>query len=247
MLRHRGLQFESLAPEGAVLAMPDATFQSDLNNLDRFYQHIGAHAESWYQYANGPGMGRRLDNGDLCLVIGCDKTISWGIATFSNSLDQMRSHLQLLPVASSPGSPGRSYTWVHSGTADSPRVGPSRREAFEQSSYNQCLFVRHLTFKLRKHALPGFRGPTGVQIEMRSHQSASSETLQSNPPNLGLSSTLGSALPRFLASTFSPGGKKRDTLPELTEDSLEISAESYPVSVCLDLISLLLNSISAMD
>jgi len=36
MLNYRGLKFESSAAEEAVLAMPDAAFQSDLNNLDRF-------------------------------------------------------------------------------------------------------------------------------------------------------------------------------------------------------------------
>jgi len=240
MSRYRGLQFESSASEGAVLAMPDATFQSDLNDLDRFYQHIGAHAESWYRHANGPGMGRRLDNGDLCLVIGCDKTTSWGIATFSNSMDQMRSQLQLLPVASSPGGPGCPYTWVYSGTADSPRVGPHHREPLGQLSHNQCLFVRYLTLKLRKHTLPGFRGPSRVQVQMRSHQSTSPGTLQPNSPNLGSSSTFGSVSSRFLGSVFGSRGRDSVTLPELTEDPLEIIAESYMVSVCFDLVSHLL-------
>jgi len=170
--------------------MPDATFQSDLNNLDRFYQHIGTHAESWYRYANGPDMGRRLDNSGICLVIGCDKTNSWGIATFSDSTEQTTSRLQFLPVASSSGGDsGCSYTWEHSGTAHSPRVGPSRREPLGQSSRNQCLFLRYLTFKLRKRTF-GFRGTTEVQIQMRSHQSTSPGTMQLNSPNPGSSRTL---------------------------------------------------------
>jgi len=211
--------------------MPDITTQIDLKNLDRFYQHIGTHAESWYQYANGPAMGRRLDNSGLCLVIGCDKTNSWGIATFSNSIEQTTSRLQFRPVASSAGDPGCSYIWEHSGTAHSPRVGPSRREHLVQSTYNQCLFVRYLDIKLRKRALPGFGGPTGVKIQMRSHQSTSPGTMQSNSSNLGSLKTFGSALSRVLGPTFSPGRDESDALPEPTEDSLEIVAGSYMVSV----------------
>jgi len=196
--------------------MPDTTIQSDLKNLDRFYQHIGTHAESWYRYANGPDMGRRLDNSGLCLVIGCDKTNSWGIATFSNSMEQTTSRLQFRPVASSSGDPGCSYTWDHSGTAHSPRVGPSRREPLGQSSYNQCLFVRYLHIKLRKRALPGFGGPTGVEVQLRSHQFTSPGTMQSNSSTLGSWRTFGSALSRVLRSAFSPRREESDSFPELT-------------------------------
>ena len=236
MLQYRGLEFESSAAEGAVLAIPDAAFQSDLKNLDRFYQHIGTHAESWYRYANGPDMGRRLDNSGLCLVIGCDKTNSWGIATFSNSMEQTTSRLQFLPIASSSnGGPGCLYTWDHSGTANSHRVGP-RRESLRRAPHSQCLFIRYLDIKLRKRAL--LSGPAGVKIQMRSHQSTSFGTMQSNSSNLGSSWT--SSLSRVLRSTFSPGGTASDVLPELTEDPLEIIAESYMLSVRSDLISLLI-------
>jgi len=214
--------------------MPDAVLQSDLNNLERFYQHIGTHAESWYQYANGPDMGRRLENNGLCLVIGCDKTNSWGIATFSNSMEQTTSRLQFLPVASSSGDVGRSYTWEHSGTAQSPRVGPSVGGPLQQSSLNQCLFVRYLVFKLRKRVVPGFTGPSGVKIQMRSHGSTSPEVTQLNSSNLGSLRTFGLALSRVLGSAFGPGREESDALPEQTDDLLEIVAESYMVSVCPD-------------
>jgi len=214
--------------------MPDATSQSNLKNLDRFYQHIGVHAESWYQYANGPEMGRRLNNGDLCLVIGCDKTTSWGIATFSNSLSA--SQLQFMRVAGSSGDLGPSYTWEHSGTTDCPRVGPSRRGPFP----NQCLFIRYLAFKLSERAWPGLRDPTGVQIRMKSHGSTTSESKQSNTPSLSPSQTFSSALSHVLRLFFSsnPNCKETTALPEPTQESLEIIAVSYAISVCFDLIFL---------
>jgi len=221
--------FESSASEGAILAMPDATFQSNLNNLDRFYEHIGNHAESWYQYANGPEMGRRLNNGDLCLVIGCDKTTSWGIATFSNS--STTSRLQLRRAANSSGDPRRSYTWEHSGAGDSPRVGPTQRSSYP----NQCLFIRYLTFKLSERAWPRLREPSGVQIRMESHGPTTPGSKQSNPPNLRSSRKFSSAFSHALRSAFNPTSNGKET--KATGDSLNIVAVSYANPVCFDLSS----------
>jgi len=221
--------------------MPDATFQSNLNDLDRFYQHIGAHAECWYRYANGPGMGRRLNNGDLCLVIGCDKTTSWGIATFSNSLDQTTSHLQFRPVESSSGDPGCSYIWEHSGTADSPRVGPDRAGtlgvgplAESQSLRNQCLFVRYLSLTLSDSAWSGFREPNGVQIGMESHQSTSTRGQMLNRPRPRRTRKFGSAITRAFLSTFSSSEDTGELMLQTQDD--ELVTETRTVSVSIEFI-----------
>jgi len=224
MLRNRGLEFESSASEGAILVMPDATSQSDLNNLDRFYQHIGIHAESWYLHANGPGMGRRLKNGDLCLVIGCDKTTSWGIATLSNS--STASRLQFRRVTDSSGDPGCPYTWEHSGTADSPRVGPSQRA----SHPNQCLFIRYLAFKLSESAWTALSEPSGVQIRMESHQLNTPWNKQSNPPSPHSWRTFSLALSHVFLAAFNPNRE------EAKADSVEIVAVSYAILVRFDLM-----------
>ena len=243
------MEFESSASEGAILAMPEATFQSDLSDLDGFYRHIGIHAESWYRYANGPGMGRRLNNGDLCLVIGCDKTTSWGIAAFSNSFDQMTSRLRFRPIASPSDDAGHCYTWIHSGTADSPRVGPDHgsllglgSQAESRPLRNQCLFLRYLTFKLPENSWPGFQESNGIQIHMESHQSTSPESKQSDSPNRGSSRKFGSALLHVLRSAFSASAKAREapTEPIISKASLEIVAETYATSVRVDLIMIFL-------
>jgi len=176
-------------------------------------------------------MARRLNNGDLCLVIGCDKTTSWGIATFSNS--STTSQLRFKRVADSSGDPGPSYTWEYSGTADSPRVGPSQRGSVP----NQCLFIRYLTFKLSERAWPGLREPSGVQIRMESHPSTTPGSRQSNPPNLQSSRTFSSALSHVFRTTFNPNGKGTKA-QDPTQDSLEITAASYAISVRSDLIFL---------
>jgi len=221
----RGFAFESSATEGAILAMPDATFRSDLKDLDRFYQQIGIHAESWYSYANGPGMGHRVRNGDLYLVIGCDKTTSWGIMTFSNSLEQTTSRFLFQPVASSDNT-GHHYTWEHSGTADSPRVGPGGG----QSVRNQCLFVRYLNIELRTSVGPGFNEPTGAQIQMESHQSTSPGSNQLNLPNMSSLRKFGSMLSQFWWTVFRPSAKENEAPPGPSEDSLKIIVRVEPAS-----------------
>jgi len=221
--------------------MPDATFRSDLNpkDLDRFYQHISIYAESWYSYANGPCMGRRVANGDLCLVIGCDKTTSWGAATFSTSMEQTKCRLQFHPVISSDNA-GRHYTWEHSGTAHSLRVSPGGG----QSSRNQCLFVRYLNFKLRKSVLP-FSEPTGVQVQMESRQSTFPRRKQLNSPNAGPLKQLGSILSQFLRSVFSSSDKESETSPGPSEDPLKVIVRIDPsfILVLLLMRAILDNSI----
>jgi len=214
--------------------MPDATFGSDLKDLNRFYQHIGTHAESWYSYVNGPCMGRRVANGDLCLVIGCDKTTSWGIATFSN---QTKLQLQFHPVISSDNA-RRHYTWEHSGTAHSLRVSPGGG----QSPRNQCLFVRYLNFKLRKSVLP-FSEPTRVQAQMESRQSTFPGRKSLNSPNVGLLQQLGSILSQSLWSAFSSSEKESETPPEPSGDPLEVIVGVDPTLILVLMKAILDNSI----
>ncbi|KAF8967320.1 hypothetical protein BDZ97DRAFT_1656614, partial [Flammula alnicola] len=71
-----GLTFESSASEGAILAMPLGSNSHDLGNVSRFREYMSANAEHWYVYANKV-RGLEAKNGDIRLVIGCDKTSAW--------------------------------------------------------------------------------------------------------------------------------------------------------------------------
>ncbi|KDR67739.1 hypothetical protein GALMADRAFT_79635, partial [Galerina marginata CBS 339.88] len=79
-----GLVFESSASEGAILTMPVGSNSEDLREKRRIRAYISTHAEDWYKYANII-RGREAKNGDIRLVVGFDKTTTWGMATFSNS------------------------------------------------------------------------------------------------------------------------------------------------------------------
>ena len=145
--------FESSASEGAILTMPRGARSEKLGNLARFREYEAANIANWYRFVNGP-RGREAKNGDVRLVVGFDKTTSWGIATFANQTQQNSSRFKFGP---SDGDSASTYTWSEcSGVAD-VRAGPDSDEIDELridgdppdvQFENQCLFVRTLNVTL---------------------------------------------------------------------------------------------------
>jgi hypothetical protein len=138
--------------------MPDGAYSEGLGNFSRLGKYIATHAEDWYKFVNGP-RGREAQNGDLRVVVGCDKTTSWGMATFSHSSLSRETNLRL--KFSVPGeqqskrNAGNKFTWDHSGFGSAEvRVGPGRGENIELGETdsnrlrNQCLFLRTLNVTL---------------------------------------------------------------------------------------------------
>ena len=76
--------FESSASEGAILTMPRGARSEDLGNKATFRNYAAANVANWYRHVNGP-RGLEAKNGEVRLVVGFDKTTSWGIATFAKS------------------------------------------------------------------------------------------------------------------------------------------------------------------
>jgi len=146
------LVFESSAAEGAILTMPNGARSEDVIGTRRLRGYIAENIESWYRYII-QDRDCDADNGDVLLVTGCDKTDSWGVATFVKSTEDVRLSFQ--PVRSN-----RSYRWEYSGSFDA-RTGPNARtieslrvpydgSGEEQGAIeNQCVFVRTLTGTLR--------------------------------------------------------------------------------------------------
>ena len=154
-----GLTFQSSASEGAILTMPEGACSEDLRNPSRFRQYIASHAEDWYKFLKSP-WGCEVQNGDLHVVVGCDKTTSWGMATFANSsLSQDTSFWLKFSACgqeSSQRNGGNNYVWEHSGVAE-VKVGPGRGENPELGEtdsnrlQNQSLFLRTLNVTLSKN------------------------------------------------------------------------------------------------
>ncbi|KAF8908543.1 hypothetical protein CPB84DRAFT_1744176 [Gymnopilus junonius] len=173
------LVFESSASEGAILTMPVGSNSQDLMPILRFKKYVAQHAEDWYKHIINV-RECEVNNGDVRLVIGHDKTSSWGMATFSSSTAEDSA----LYLSFRPTDPGtildRQYGWDLSGSAE-VRNGPDPREvevlrkddpaAEEGAIYqNQCLFVRTINPKLQdgvwKNLVSGF-GQLGIQTEER--------------------------------------------------------------------------------
>ena len=133
--------------------MPQGAKTEKLRNSARFREYAAANVADWYKFVNGP-RGCEAKNGDVRLVVGFDKSSSWGIATFTNLARHNTCRLRFGP---SPGDPTGTYRWSeYSGTAD-VRAGPDPDENDELKRAgdpsdvqfeNQCLFVRTLNVTL---------------------------------------------------------------------------------------------------
>ena len=156
---HRGLVFETLATEGAILIMPDGATAEDLLNHKLVKKYIAKNAESWYTYIKEE-RGREVENGDVRLVVGFDKVASWGIATVASTIEE-RVRLEFRSNDSNQVA-SRTYTWNCVG-GGSGRVGPHEEEmddlripndasATESRLKNQTVFVRTLNFNLKGEA-----------------------------------------------------------------------------------------------
>ena len=156
LTRFSGATFECSGSDGAVLTMPQGAYREDLKNISRFKDYALTHAESWYEYANGP-CGREIGNGELHVVTGCDKTTTWGIATYSHlqSKRPKGSVTMLSFEAVGTECHGRrpsypTYAWGYKGTAEA-KVGPETDELMDlwipgsAPLRNQCTFIRFLT------------------------------------------------------------------------------------------------------
>jgi hypothetical protein len=217
-----GIEFTSAASEGAILTMPQGTHAEDLANVSRFRQYLSVNAKSWYRYVNNV-RGREARNGDVRLVVGCDKASSWGMATFANSTTQ-DFHLKFKPTGESGSS--RTYGWEYSGMVEA-RAGPNpeetdelRRDDFGHSGVykNQCLFVRTLNAMLQDDVWQGlgFDFETAMDIQYDSYPnsyipSSSSGPSTRSPSPTGLSPS---------NSTPTYGSSRSSSTTRLPQESL---------------------------
>jgi len=212
--------------------MPEGATSQDLENIPRFRKYAAENVHKWYKFINGP-RGREAKNGDVRLVVGCDKATSWGMAVLSN----VNQHCQLKfkPLnGQGPASPGCGYTWEYSGTLEVPRVVPDQEATYElrrgdpddsttQNKYlNQCLFVRTLNVRLNDDEWDKLNDEIGVGCTPGSSTRHGSGTLSPSPRNQDPSSDI----TQSASSTSNNSGMQRTAGDSLTLEftSLNISA-----------------------
>jgi hypothetical protein len=135
-----GFSFQCSASEGAILTLPDGASRKDLRQIARFREYAVQNAESWYNYVNGP-RGREAENGSVYLITGCDKSKSWGVASFSDVSGSFT--LTFIP-ATEGGHDNSVFYWEQASLATT-NSGPIPVEYFDGAQdrpQNQCTFIR---------------------------------------------------------------------------------------------------------
>ena len=166
--------------------MPRGARSEELGNLAGFREYAGANAASWYRFLIGP-CEREVKNGDIRIVVGCDKTTSWGIATFP-AADQTQQNSCHLEFGLSEG----NFTYTrseYSGVAD-VRTGPDSDEIDELKIdgdppdiqfENQCLFVRTLNVTLADDIWTDILTSSGlIPVDSRSSEYSASDIVDSD-------------------------------------------------------------------
>jgi hypothetical protein len=170
----------------------------DLENLRKFREYASANIKMWYKYIIGT-RGREAKNGDVRLVVGCDKAASWGMAALPNTNQPTKLKFKPLDTQVS-GSRSCGYTWKLSGTAD-VRDGPNQEEvdglrredsddesASQDNYLNQCLFVRTLNLDLNADEWKKLNDEIGVGNTLNSITEHGTGTPSHSPSNQGPSS-----------------------------------------------------------
>ena len=140
-------------------------------------KYIAANAKSWYEYVEGDDCGRKIENGDIRVVVGFDKVSSWGIATFASNVEEL-IRFEFKGVNERPAS--HMYMWDCVGSVNG-RVGPQDEEirdlVLEPNApplRNQCVFVRTLNFTLSG----------SIQNELAVHEVRSSDAKIYDSPTI---------------------------------------------------------------
>jgi hypothetical protein len=144
------VEISASSKEAAVLLLPDGASRANLRPLNKFRNYAVKHAQRWYEFVNG-SLERRVENGDLYLVTGTDKSSSWSIAAVENQSEDCRISLKL--KAAQVGVAQTSCLWEWETASSFADSGP-RRPLEEQSwGENQTVFLRGYKVTIRSMPL----------------------------------------------------------------------------------------------
>ncbi|KIK62852.1 hypothetical protein GYMLUDRAFT_223412 [Collybiopsis luxurians FD-317 M1] len=140
-----GIELKFAKSHGAVLMLPNGASRVDYRDLSGLRKHAADHAESWYQYINGPSLGLEAENGSLYLITGYDKTCTWEAAAFLHSEQK-----QIISLKFTTGGLGDGkLCMTHSSTVHS---SVPNRSHLDSEAHNQAVFIRGFKICLRQGA-----------------------------------------------------------------------------------------------
>jgi hypothetical protein len=207
------VEISTSSKEAAVLLLPDGASRTDLRRKRKFRDYALKHARAWYAFVNGD-LERMADNGDLYLVTGTDKSLSWSMAAVENHSEDCKISMKL--KAAQIGSIGTSF-WEWETANSFSDSGPRPFPADAEHTENQTVFLRG--FKVAISSSPLKKAATAISI------------VDSKPANI-LSKTGGSLFSQlrpsgfFRGSTASMRGGAVDD-----EESIDASAEYFPTNL----------------
>ena len=134
------VELTTSSKETAMLCLPDGASRVDLIHLHKFRDYALKHAQGWYKFVN-KDLERIVDNGELYLITGTDKSMSWSVAAI-----QSQSETSVKLKVTQSGSGRTSWEWqTGSSFADS---GPNPVPG-EEDWTNQTVFLRGFKVAIR--------------------------------------------------------------------------------------------------
>ncbi|KAJ6492800.1 hypothetical protein C8R47DRAFT_422437 [Mycena vitilis] len=206
------IEISTSSQQTAVLLLPDGASRTDLRRLKRFREYALKHAESWYAFVTG-SLERMVDNGDLYLVTGTDKSSSWSVAAVENHSDDRTISLKL--KASLVGSAGTSCVWEWETASSFADSGP-RRSPGDEETENQTVFLRGFKVAIR----PTFPKRTAMAISIM--DSELGEILSKPRGGLSFSQLRSSMRSFFRDSAISGNGGASDNSAEYFPESSKV-------------------------
>ncbi|ESK83918.1 TKL/TKL-ccinprotein kinase [Moniliophthora roreri MCA 2997] len=157
-------EFSSSASQGAILMLPGGSRHRKLDSRGTFEECARENAAAWFSYATKKRgrLFRNDRNPYLYLVTGCEKSMSWGVASFGNSDSQGRA--VVLPFNFLATEHGRydRYSWGNAIDARSDHRCHPNGTWSKEALWNQCIFVQGFWISLVKRR---FR-PDKIKIEV---------------------------------------------------------------------------------
>jgi hypothetical protein len=195
--------------------MPEGAISLDLENDTVFSDYLEANVRKWYEFVSRVRGRRDIRNGQMRLVIGCDKTTAWGTAIVSGMSQKTTTKLKF--TALDTANPSTTmYTWECSGMVEE-RVGPDRHEIDalrnrdnagghppDMTLRNQCLFVRTMTATLSNDDWAKLSQDLGKTTVEDSNTSSGTTSDPSPASILSGSHTKSSDLPASHRGTLGP-------------------------------------------
>ncbi|KAJ7154580.1 hypothetical protein C8R46DRAFT_1227418 [Mycena filopes] len=145
------IEVTTVSKQAAVLLLPDGASRLDLRFLNKFRQVALKHAKNWYAFVIG--LGSMLENDELYLVTGVDKSASWAVAAAESRSEDYNINLKLRAAhcAARSFTVAGSYAWQWEAGCEFADFGPRRPPGEPSSLRNQTVFLRG--FRIAIHSL----------------------------------------------------------------------------------------------